>query len=847
MGAFRGAVPAMIKHKSRPAIHRLNASHGVAFFDFEIAASDLARVSACFVEEVVETDEGEQPVLLALGKDNFFEDGTAWHPETFKPLGPGDAIWLSGYQGLQPLVGTWLPLPYLRVMANKSQDGRPFDDGPSNWARVFIAPPDGPAREASSFKGVLAIDTQLSAASRLDQALYTAPTDDDVSLGSTFMLADDIEHLATSFLASSWIDGWLREVTGKPDKGQPPADVAGDAGLADQASKFELEHVARYLFALKVLCEAASLPALRLVSPKHETDDDAPAPVELVVDLADDVGLAALLDAGDGNRPVVLAMRDLAQPTVRHQGALPVSVEFDQPVFGSRQLSRRSGRGDAFHWPAMVRIGREAERMSRRENACTGKTGASSLAGHVRDDEVLDRSWQISVPGAPCDAPRPVVRPLAMAHLTEAGALIRDRDTVQPSLRPRFSRSSLVTFFLAEVVLQAISALNVARASEAGGRRLVMLRLALPVSMPAAERSAIEARARESIDFVWQALNWTDTAHSPAKPAVETGPGGDLGVQLMYLQDQLRSAYAGGSDAFVSDLGVGPKPGHAVPDAVRLATITLGLTASRSVVADYDVGNDGYRRPHVHATWHGDRGLNAVVEAITEQHLIPTIHAALRQAGGECSPADLVQLTGGAVALDGRFPEDYGRQVRDKILFPAARSLLNIHAASTPGISRGLEQFTLGRLIELQAGPGSSLIRLFDKRAGAAGAADFSLKDVLVSLPRQRMHRIVKAELGAILSAAMSTNDCAAADLLLVMPALPLGDDLKSALFASFQVMPHRLVILQDGDLAGHQLNEVALSQRAGVAGALLAGQRNVVFVMPEATSASGQLEAEVA
>ena len=62
---------------------------------------------------------------------------------------------------------------------------------------------------------------------------------------------------------------------------------------------------------------------------------------------------------------VPLLMRDLSKPWQVTDGPLSSRLEFSRAVFGEEALSRWSGRTQAFAWPSLARVGREADRLSK--------------------------------------------------------------------------------------------------------------------------------------------------------------------------------------------------------------------------------------------------------------------------------------------------------------------------------------------------------------------------------------------------------------------------------------------------------------------------------------------------
>lgn len=864
----------MSRH-AKSSVYRLRPNHGVAFFDIEISATELARAKACFVEEQFSAEGRNRTVLLPVASDNMFDDGAAWHPETFQPLGPNDAIWLSGQQGIRPLIGHWLPVPYLRMMTGKMSDrlngdrgGDPgvdpiADQGPLNWVRVFISPPDGPLEEASTLKAVLAVDTQLSGDSRLDQRRYNAPSLEDVSLGSTFVLVDDAKQL-TGLLSEPWLNDWLHAIQLANAERPDMPDAAN--------TRFEQEHIARYLFLLKVLCEACPAPILRFASKSRSQSRDHVAvdtkANELILDLSDDVGLAVLIGqqtdewAAQTSRSRVLPVRDLGQPTNVHAGPLPIRVEFDSAPFGYPRISRQSGCSNAFNWSSLVRIGEEASRISLRPNAQMGTTGSAGLARHVQDVAPIAGMWRSSSDTGPYGKFGPPTRNNAMQYLAEDGAVIGVSENTQPALRPRFSRSSLLTMFIAELILQAISVMNAPQKVNIGETStpkrdvLSTLRLSLPVSIAAAERETILERASESIDFVWRAQGWDndENGYAPLKPAVELGLGGDFGVQLIYLHGQLNDIYGGDLPALIEDLNPVRKPTAGGPQVVQFASIAIGFSTTRVVVADYNVIDGGSIRPRLVGTQIVPQGLDAIETAVIDQYLAPAIGAALTSLKPGLSANAAFDLLGRSQLSGEGQPSrqrDLGLRLEDKILRPAARALLEIYSGTPSGGARGVELLTMARLVASGSGRMEPLADLVDEAAAEMGVDGFGLADVAIPFSRHTFRKAILSSLEALLAAAISSIDVDQTDLVFVTSTYTATHDLRDLILSLVPLSPHRLIVLDEQWNAQQDKlllsGDIDVPVRVGVLSSVIGKHSLLDYDGLEGIEQALQLESEVA
>ena len=82
-----------------------------------------------------------------------------------------------------------------------------------------------------------------------------------------------------------------------------------------------------------------------------------------------------------------------------------------------------------------------------------------------------------------------------------------------PVFHPHYSRSSLMTFMLSEVLAQALAQINSPaqrlRQSHARvPRHLRSIILTVPPAMPQPERKIFEQRMRQAIGLIWKSMGW---------------------------------------------------------------------------------------------------------------------------------------------------------------------------------------------------------------------------------------------------------------------------------------------------------------------------------------------------
>jgi len=807
---------------------------GIQFIDFEIDAAVLPMVSSAFVEETIDSQSGPRRVLLPIGGDTA--DGTLFHPITFRPLGPDDIVSTTGLEAIEHVLDTWIPLPYFRYFGNDAQGSPRVDQGPGNWARLYISTPAGGLRGTDRVKAVLAFDTRLDPASSSGRANSVAgglaPGLDDALFGSTFQLVTAVDRLA-GFVGQPWLDLWLRSLPGV------------GAGVATSADGYTLRHMARYLALLQALDRCADLPAVRFIDSVSTTRPVAVQALDLVIYVGVATTTALILPQHErlppdlreaGARAVPLRLRDMAQPTVVHDGPIPTVVEFDHQTFGNAACSRRSGRPDAFAWSSLVRVGHEAQRLALRANATDGVTGGVDIAARLGETVASDVIWRFSTPDLATPRSGPMVTGDALRHVGEDGAPVaragtglltdsgragdkpagdeRGGDTALPVVRPRFSQSSLVGFFLVEVLLHALSEINAADPSNpfaqsaAFGegantvRRIERIVVTTPLAMPTEERRILLDRVAGAIDIVWRTQGWdaAPTLPVPERPQVAVAIGTDVGLQLAYLYSEVRTKY--GSFADLVD-GLRRRTGE--PDArdnLRIASIELNERSMGLTIVDYDVVHDGTVAAQLVMSERAAHGAARIVDAIVETVILPAISRGIA-AAGLADPERFLDELGNSVGSGaggmtgaGTGSASLARRLVAKALRPAARHMFGHLAFVARRSGYGVARTRLEGLVAAGGGVLDGLASEFDRRAQAAGARGFALGAVEIESSRHMLDALFEREFDAAMLGIADVVAAADCDLLLVGGDLGAMPDVVDRLVGASPVPPGRITVL---------------------------------------------------
>ncbi len=802
---------------------RLVPFSGVQCCDIRVALSASRSVVTRFTEEIFEAEGGSHRILLPLDMPSSDPDHVEAeaeaaspllriiHPVTGRHLDPTRVLELNGSTALAHFSGRWIPLPYLRFIGRDEQQRPRYDTGPSNWARAWISMPAGLAEAQAHI--TLAFDTSLERQSRFDAATYLAPNVDDAAFGSTFICAESVDELG-AFIGEPWLEAWL----GGSAK-QANTDPAADAATNDiDNAGFYHRDLALYLTLLRVLVRSGAMPEARFIDTIQRRFPIRTSAVDLILDLGDAETTALLVDvaaeggaAGADGFVEQLRLRDLSSPDVVHEGSFPTLAEFTTVPFGDAMLSRDSGRQDAFAWPSLVRVGHEARRLSLRSNGTEGVTGLSNLRSFLLDDAASPGLWRQSTDDALGIEHGPMVSGLTLAHVGENGGLLgaepRDSarvlgDSQRPAIRPRFSRSSMIGFFAAEIILHALSQVNAAVPDGTGGgdnqiRELRQIVVLAPPSLSVREREALRARVDAGAVLAWRGLGWERGAGLPGRPTVVLGLGGDLGAQIAFLHDEVIHKYQGRFRDLLQVYRGGDTHG---PETLRLASVEFSARATSLAIVDYTAHDDPLGasawEPSVKVSERLPVGTDAAMQALIWSMILPAIERHLEVAGLKPARHFLDEITGRSTTS--LLIEDpyFTRRLNRKVLWPAARGLLALDEHSAMSASDGNRVVSLATLVKLGGGRLDEVAQAFEAAGLQAGAQRFDLASAEIPLRRGAIEILIAREMQdtiAQLSRVVAAYEC---DVLLLAGEGTRLPSLRRAVLAALPIAASRIIDL---------------------------------------------------
>ncbi|CNL76174.1 virulence factor SrfB [Yersinia frederiksenii] len=630
---------------------------GIQFLDFGLSLAFGEKDKGYFVRQ---TANGP---LLNLQQDAI--DGKFTIPcppeDTAEIVRPESAILLS--HSLALLDGVWLPLPWLR----RSQ-GIASGSGPDNWSRVQFMRLEKPDAAGNTVRMCIAFDTQIPTGD--DAHSQLAPIQADIDNGVRFAFAWRNADIA-AFLDNTWVDGWLREVFSTYAREH---EQRSEQDIATALKAFEYQ--AHFLNLLNIMANHLALPEILL---SRETLHTPAIPVDLVLDVGSTHTCGAVIEDhglnNDGLKQCAeLRLRSLSQPQLMSSSLFSSRLEFNEAHFGKPYFSLESGREAAFSWPSIVRLGDEAKKITLQRAGSEGGSGLSSPRRYLWDTTPVSEPWRFS--GRQHE---PLATALPLMHLVndEGTPLYTlDQNERLPVFTPRYSRASLMTLILSELLAQTLVQINSPASRQQKGyrhapRHLRHIILTLPSAMPSQERKRFHQHMNEAIALVWKSLNWhqhDEGFNTPLERAKSKVPVPTISLdwdeascsQLVWLYNENRRC--GGRIDKLFSLLRRPDRRHGKGEmddrTLRVAAIDIGGGTTDLAITRYDIdtavsSNVKITPQLLFREGFKNAGDDLLLEVI-RQEILRAMEEAIRQAGVDDSEGLLRQLFGSSLSHDGR-------------------------------------------------------------------------------------------------------------------------------------------------------------------------------------------------
>ncbi|AXF78733.1 virulence factor SrfB [Erwinia tracheiphila] len=668
---------------------RLVQNSGIQFLDFALTPELEADLPGKFVRQ---TANG--PLLRlnfnALSGKYMLPVSTDCAPEVVKP-----EFSFPLAQSLLLLDSVWLPLPFFRF-----NPPRTFIGGPDNWARLRITALDKHDANGHTHRVCMAFETRVWPEGE-DESL--ALNISDAQSGVSFALAHHSDELG-EFLDHTWVDGWLREVFS-----ERAADVEQRPQVNVRTALREFEYQAHYLNLLHMLGHQLLLPELKISA---ATPAAPVIPVDLILDVGNSHTCGIMVeDHADDHQGLrhtyELHLRNLSAPEQVYNELFESRVEFAQASFGKQNFSVESGRDDAFIWPSIARVGREASQLAVQRLGTEGTTGISSPRRYLWDEESYAPGWRFSAtPGNSTEEPIATALPLTNLVNDEGQPLYNQPlEERLPVFSANYSRSSVMSFMLSEMLAQALMQMNSPTQRQkmlhsSAPRQLRNIILTLPSAMPKPEREIFRRRMHEAIALVWKAMAWhpadddfttdKDKAKSLVPvPAVQMEWDEATCGQMVYLYNETQVNFGGRAEAFFSSMARPDRPRAAdeTPGkTLRIASIDIGGGTTDLAITQYrlddGMGNNVKIMPRLLFREGFKLAGDDILLDVIQQYILPALQAAFKLAGMGNPEGVMARLFGNEGRIDGQ--STLRQQATLQIFIPLGQAILEVYERFDP-------------------------------------------------------------------------------------------------------------------------------------------------------------------
>lgn len=739
-------------------------SSGVQMMDFGLTL-DPKRLGD---GEFVRNDNAATLVRLLYddNKDLHYRLDSNGERQSIRPTLSGIPV----ADSLKLLENLWVPLPVLR------RHGNSFVQGPLNWARARLVPlAEGEDLKGHSHRLVVAFDTNI-AAEVAEGTRYLQPTQADVDSGAPFQCVWHGHHLG-GYLEQDWINNWLAELF----TDQALVKLKLDSEDQQQGLR-ELAHQAHYLNLLWVIGEFAMQRkdangkdrtlAIRVIS-NQPTSAQKPIMVDMVLDVGNSRTCGILIEdhpqQGDGLRTrYELELRDLSRPEQVYAEPFESRIEFSQALFGKIDHSVQSGRRDAFLWPTIARVGHEAARLAAKRRGTEGSTGLSSPKRYLWDEERYQSGWRFNQAFSKAEHEPPATAVPFGDLINETGEALYTlpEDERYPVFMPHYSRSSLMTFMLAETLVHALVQMNSPgqrmKMSHANTpRQLRSLILTVPPSMPKPERDIFHERVRQAIALTWKAMGWhpagldlngkgsdwgeNGAAACPPLPRFKTQWDEATCAQAIYLYSETLNHFGGRVEDFFATIR---RPsGSSADDRLTVASIDIGGGTTDLVITDYSLDGAGGANRSIIPQQRFRDGFKVagddIVLGVIDHVIVPALAEALQALGLADPNPTLSRLIGSEAGI----VQDMilRQQLTLQVFYPMALAILHAYERFDPYENTTTPPLTFGALLPEDSPPTPEVlayVRNGLRKALNNPSLEFDITAVPLRLDLARLHSL---------------------------------------------------------------------------------------------------------
>ena len=458
--------------------------------------------------------------------------------------------------GFELLLGKWLPMPMYEMERNGQSTGYP-----NGWCRVRIdADGDKQKNGFQRFRLTWAFDTKI----------VTDPMDfTNADIRPTFFDGSgESKKFSLCNRADILLGGFLTIPDGQNDSpiGDYLVSLLNVDLSKDDPHKYKF--LGYYIYLINYLRLAGGAPEVILY---NKTDKQIP--VDMSVDIGNSRTCAVLFENGDFTKAKMLRLRDMSEPWRSYENAFDMRIVFRMTEVGGDLAQDKS----LFRYPSLVRVGEEAKHLIYRSLENNGEsertTNYSSPKRYLWDTNKYDLKWEYLVvegdPTALKISPQIYMEGLT-DYISSDGSIVdkREDDFGESDDICRYSRSSLMTFVMVEMLQQAVGYINSVKFRDMHGdidcRRYIRnIIITCPTAMPLQEQRTLRKAAYDATALLRKLTPEMPEINVIPDPE-KLKPSDDPQVleqrgwlfdeafanQLVYLYAELVEKYSGNVDSF---------------------------------------------------------------------------------------------------------------------------------------------------------------------------------------------------------------------------------------------------------------------------------------------------------
>lgn len=467
----------------------------------ELLQSEKAELSPNGHEEL--DDAG----LLKMKKDEATTTVSTYHdgdPELFNVNSLAGFRVKSRFDGtimpaFEMLLGKWLPMP----MFERGLDGTTLSD-PFTWCRLKIERiGSGSKKDIDRFRFLWAFDTTLGdndpTASPNNLIVFGEDNDALIHYKRPYFYEGEAD--AKEFCLCNRADQLLDFMSTGHYFSAFADYVSSLLGQLDRNESHK--YIGFYIYLVNFIRMIGAAPEVTLHDNRRKTID-----VDLVLDIGNSRTCGVLFEEGDFTKAMMLEIRDMSDPSKTYEKSFDMRLAFRKADFGNDIVLD----DDTFEWRSLVRIGDEAKRMVYRsleeEGLSERTTNYSSPKRYLWDEKPFEGQWEFL---NTVDDPYNIRLSdnIYISGLTDlfdhTGNYIGPNGQDPNPDGSNYSRSSLMTFVLIEILQQANAQINSIKFRTKHGnmdcrRQLRNIILTCPTAMPVKEQIKLRQCAEDAIN-----------------------------------------------------------------------------------------------------------------------------------------------------------------------------------------------------------------------------------------------------------------------------------------------------------------------------------------------------------